>query len=76
MCHFHPGLLAIIELHFEDIEAYLAEDFAPIASEEVRLLPSGLACRRVDERKPIDEFQAISLAVMKRAGSAGRAGVH
>jgi hypothetical protein len=43
MRHFHPGLLSIIELHFEDVEAYLAEDFAPLASEEVRPLPSGLS---------------------------------
>jgi hypothetical protein len=45
MRHFHPGILSIIELHFEDVEAYLAEDFAPIASEEVRPLPSGAAYR-------------------------------
>jgi hypothetical protein len=76
MRHFHPGLLSIIELHFPDIEAYLAEDFAPIASEEVRSLPSGPACRRADQRKRIGENQAISLAVMARAESAPRARFH
>jgi hypothetical protein len=76
MRHFHPGLLSIIELHFEDVEAYLAEDFAPIASEEVRPLPSGLAYRRADQRKRISEIQAISLAVMARADSARRARFH
>jgi hypothetical protein len=62
MHDFHPGLLSIIELHFETIEAYLAEEFIPIASEEVRAPPSGPACRRGDQRKRIDEIQIISLA--------------
>jgi hypothetical protein len=65
MRHCHPGLLSIIELHFEDIEAYLAEDFAPIASEEVRPPPSGPACRRADQRNRPGEIQAISLAVRR-----------
>ena len=68
MRQFHPGVLSIIELHFPDVEAYLAEDFAPIASEEVRPLPSGPAYRRADQRERIGEIQAISLAVMARAG--------
>jgi hypothetical protein len=76
MRHFHPGLLSIIELHFEDVEAYLAEDFAPIASEEVRPLPSGLAYRRADQRKRFSEIQPISLAVMTCAASARRARFH
>jgi hypothetical protein len=76
MRHFHLGLLSIIELHFEDVEAYLAEDFASIASEEVRPLPSGLAYRRADQRKPIGEIQPISLAAMARAGCAPRARFH
>lgn len=76
MRHFHPGVLSIIELHFQDVEAYLAEDFAAIASEEVRPLPSGPAYRRADERKRIGEIQAISLAVMAPAGSAPRGRLH
>ena len=65
MRHFHPGLLSIIELHFEDVEAYLAEDFAPIASEEVRRPPGGQAYRRADQRRRTDEIQAISLAARR-----------
>ena len=76
MRHFHPGLLSVIELHFEDVEAYLAENFAPIASEEVRPLPRGLAYRRTDQRKRVGEVQAISLAAMAREGSARRARFH
>ena len=76
MRHFHPGLLSIIELHFEDVEAYLAEAFAPIASEEVRPLPSGPAHRRADQRKRIGEIQAISFALMTRADSARTARFH
>jgi hypothetical protein len=76
MRHFHPGLLSIIELYFEDVEAYLAEDFAPIASEEVRPLPSGPAYRRADQRKSIREIQAISLVMMARAGCSPRARSH
>jgi hypothetical protein len=33
MRHFHPGLPFISELHFEDVEAYLAQDFAPTPRE-------------------------------------------
>ena len=76
MRHFHPGVLSIIELHFEDVETYLAEDFAPIASEEVRPLPGGLACRRANQRMRIAEIQAFSPAVMARAGSARSARFH
>ena len=76
MRQFHPGVLSIIELHFPDVEAYLAEDFAPIASEEVRPLPSGPAYRRADQRKRIGEIQPISLAMMARADSAPRARFH
>ena len=76
MRQFHPGLLSIIELHFEDVETYLEENFTPIASEEVRPLPGGLAYRRADQRKRIGEIQAISLAVIARAGSAQRARFH
>ena len=76
MRHFHPGLLAMIELHFEDVEAYLAETFTPIASKEVRPLLSGLAHRRADQRKRVGEVQAISLAMMAGAGSARRPGFH
>jgi len=76
MRQFHPGLLSIIELHFQDVEAYLAEDFNPIASEVVRSLPNGPACRRTDQRKHTGEIQAISLAAILHAGSARRARVH
>jgi len=76
MRHFHPGLLAMIELHFEDVEAYLAEAFAPIASEDVRPLPGGQAHRRADQRMRIAEIQAITPAVTARAGSARRAHFH
>jgi hypothetical protein len=76
MRHFHPGILSIIELHFEDVEAYLAEDFAPIASEEVRPLPSGPAYRRADQCKRMGENQAISLRLMARGDSAPRARFH
>jgi hypothetical protein len=76
MRHFHPGVLSIIELHFPDVEAYLAGDFAPIASEEVRPLPSGPAYRRADERQRIGEIQPISLAIMAGAGSAPKARFH
>jgi hypothetical protein len=72
MRQVHPGLLSIIELHFGDVEVFLAEDFAPIASEEVRPLPSGLAYRRSDRRKRIDEVQTISLAAMARDGTGRR----
>jgi hypothetical protein len=75
MRHFHPGVLSIIELHFPDIEAYLAADFAPIASEDVRPLPSGLAGHRTDRRKRMGETQAISLDVMA-ADSAPRTRFH
>jgi hypothetical protein len=73
MRDFHPGLLSIIELHFETIEAYLAEDFVPIASEEVRMPPAGPPCRRSDQHKPVGEIQVISLAV-KAGGEAARRG--
>jgi hypothetical protein len=76
MRQFHPGLLSIIELHFPDVEAYLAEDFAPIASEEVRPLPGGPAYRRADQGKRVGEIQAISLGVMARADSTRRARFH
>ena len=76
MRHFHPGVLSIIELHFPDVETYLAESFAPIASEEVRPLPSRLAYRRTDQRKRIGEIQAISLAAMPPADSAPRGRLH
>ena len=76
MRHFHPGLLAMIELHFEDVEEYLAEAFAPIASEEVRPLLRGLAYRRADQHKRIGETQAISLATMVRADPARTARFH
>jgi hypothetical protein len=76
MRHFHPGLLSIIELHFHDVEAYLAEDFAPMASEEVRPLPSGPAYRRADQCTRIGETQAISLAMMAGLGPARRARLH
>ena len=76
MRHFHPGLLSIIELHFEDIEAYLAEDFALIASEEVRPLPVGPASRRTDRRKRIGGIEAISLAAMAGVGSERRGRFH
>lgn len=74
MRQVHPGLLSIIELHFGDIEVFLAEDFAPIASEEVRPPPSGLAHRRSDRR--LGGFQAISLAVAPREGAARRVRLH
>lgn len=76
MRQVHPGLLSIIELHFGDVEVFLAEDFAPIASEDVRLPPSGLACRRSDRRERLGEFQAISLAVTARDGAARRVRLH
>jgi hypothetical protein len=76
MRNFHPGLLSIIELYFEDVEDYLAEDFAPIASEEVQPLPSGRASPRADQRQRIGETQAISLAVMPGAASAQRPRFH
>ena len=74
MRQVHPGLLSIIELHFGDIEVFLAEDFAPIASEDVRLPPSGLAYRRSDQR--LGGFQAISLAVAAGEGAARRVRLH
>ena len=76
MRQFHPGLLSIIELYFKNVDAFLAEDITPIASEEVWPLPSGLACRGADPRRPIGELQAISLAAIVRAGPARRARFH
>lgn len=73
---FHPGVLCIIELHFEDVEAYLAADFVPMASEEVRPLPGDRVSRRADQRMRIGEIQAIAPAVTARADSARRAGFH
>jgi hypothetical protein len=76
MRDFHPGLLSIIELHFETIEAYLAEDFVLIASEEVRLPPAGPPCRRSDRRKRAGEIQVISLAVRAGGEPARRGRLH
>ena len=44
MRHFHPGLLAFIELNFEDVEAFLAE-----ANSDALLLPRIRALGDPDE---------------------------
>ena len=70
MRHINPGLLAFLELHVEDPEAYLAEYFVPIASEEVVSPILGLACLPGDRRKRVSGVRTISLSGDIPTGSA------
>ena len=69
MRHIHPGLLAFLELNVEDREAYLAEYFEPIASEEVVSPILGLGCLRGDRREWGDGVRTITLSGSIATGS-------
>jgi len=66
MRELHPGFHAFLELHVEDVEAFLAENYEPIASEEVPIL-IGV---RPHGDLPASPIASINLAHLIPAGSA------
>jgi len=68
MREFHPGLHAFLELHVDDVEAFLAENFEPVGSEEVRSAIGARLLRRSD--RPSGKVRPISIAGITPLGSA------
>jgi hypothetical protein len=69
MRHVHPGFHAFLELHVEDVEAFLAESFEPFASEDsIQDFHQSPTRRRSD--RGVGDVRTINLVRVTPVGSA------